>query len=158
VRRIRPFKIADRSRLVRTIDAVCGEGRWMSTTRFEPTESWLHALAEPRCSCHSLLVVEDAKKIVGWCRLFPREDTGMQETILGIGLLPAYRDRGIGTALVRQSLEWARDVGHGQVQLTTHPGNARAIHVFSRCGFSYAGRVRDESIEMTCGLQAPLDM
>jgi GNAT superfamily N-acetyltransferase len=154
---VRPFGTPDRSGLVQTIDAVCGENRWMSTTRFKPTAHWLHALAEPACSCHSLLVAEDAKQVVGWCRIFPGEDAGTRELTLGVGLLPAYRDRGVGTALVRQSLEWARDAGHGQVRLTTHPDNARAIHVFTRCGFAFTRRVGEDLIEMACDFQSPFE-
>ena len=155
--RIRSFGAADHDGLVRTIDAVCGEGRWMSTTQFEPTESWLHALAEPKCPCHSLLVVEDAGQVVGWCRIFPGEEAATHEPRLGIGLLPSYRERGIGSGLVCRSLAWAKNTRHAQVRLTTHCSNARAMHVFACCGFAYARHVDEDLIEMTCDLQAHLE-
>lgn len=154
---IRPFRIADHFELNQIIDAVCAERQWMSTHRFEPTPMWLHAMAEPTCPCHSLLVVEDIKKVVGWCRIFPEEDAAIQQTTLGVGLLPTYRDRGIGTTLVRRSLGWARDSGHCQIRLTTHSNNARAIHVFRRCGFALTRRVGEDLIEMTCNLPSPFD-
>jgi RimJ/RimL family protein N-acetyltransferase len=146
---IRPFLSGDHLGLVQTIDAVCSEGRWMKTTRFEPTPGWTHALEEPDCLCHLLLVAEDAGHVVGWCRTFPSEN-GAQATTLGIGLLPPYRDRGIGTALVRRSLRWTRERNYQRVRLTTHPDNARAIHVFTRCGFVFSGRVAQDALEMTC--------
>jgi len=150
---IRRFASRDRTQLIQTIDAVCGEGRWMSTTRFEPTPAWTHALEEPDCVNHLLLVVEDKDRVVGWCRTLPTKcQQDKQEATLGIGLLPAYRDRGIGTALVRQALAWAGGAGYQRIRLTTHPNNARAIHVFRRCGFSLTRRIDVNLLEMTCDL------
>jgi RimJ/RimL family protein N-acetyltransferase len=150
---IRPFQSGDCPGLVQAIDAVCGEGRWMKTTRFEPTPGWSHALEEPDCSCHLLLVAEDAGRVVGWCRTFPGErGNGAQEATLGIGLLSPYRDRGIGTALVRHALRWAKGAGYRRVRLTTHPDNARAIRVFARCGFVFSGHVTQDALEMACDL------
>jgi len=150
---IRPFAPDDHPGLIQAIDAVCGEGRWMSTTRFEPTPNWTHALEEPCCPCHLLLVAEDAGYVVGWCRTFPVDlQNGLQDATLGVGLLPEYRDQGIGTALVRESLAWAADVCYQSVSLTTRPDNARAIHVFTRCGFVFTGQVADLLLEMTCDL------
>lgn len=151
--RIRPFVSSDSSKLIQTINAVCGEGRWMKTTRFELTPAWTHALQEPECPCHLLLVVEDDGRVVGWCRVFPRDGSeDNQKVVLGIGLLPLYRDRGLGTALVRRSLAWAGDAGYRRINLTTHPDNARAIHVFQRCGFTFTGKTRGRMLEMTCAL------
>lgn len=157
--RIRPFASDDRPELIQTIDAVCGENCWMSTTRFEPTPDWIHALEEPRCACHLLLVVENGGYVVGWCRTFPEEGRDeAREATLGVGLLLPYRDQGIGTALVRQSLNWARDAGHQRVRLTTHPDNARAIHVFTHCGFTFTGQSSDTWLEMACDLACSLNI
>ncbi len=150
---IRPFVSDDRSGLVQAIDAVCGESRWMCTVRFEPTPAWTHALEEPRCPCHLLLVVKDAEHVVSWCRAFPRVGrSNAREATLGIGLLPPYRDRGIGIVLVRRSLNWAQNVGYQCVRLTTHPDNARAIHVFTCCGFASTQRIAEDVLEMSCYL------
>ena len=125
----------------------------MSIARFEPTPAWTHALQEPECPCHLLLVVEDGAQIVGWCRAFPKDGSNdAQEVVLGIGLLPPYRDRGLGTALVRRSMAWVGEAGYRRITLTTRPDNARAIHVFRRCGFVFTGKTRDRMLEMTCAL------
>ena len=156
---IRPFASDDRPDLIQAIEAVCGEGCWMRTICFEPTPSWIHALEEPLCACHLLLVVENARHVVGWCRTFPEEGRDeAREATLGIGLLPPYRDRGIGTALVRQSLSWAKNAGYQCVRLTTHPDNARAIHVFTRCEFTFTGQGSDNWLEMTCDLACSLNV
>jgi GNAT superfamily N-acetyltransferase len=139
--------------LIETINTVCGEGRWMNTRQFEPTPAWTHALEKPACVSHLLLLVEDVDSVVGWCRTFPESCQDSKPVVsLGIGLLPAYRNQGIGTSFIRRSLVWAIEVGLRRVTLTTHPANARAIHVFSKCGFSFSGQICNGSIEMRCDL------
>ena len=156
-RAIRQFISGDGANLIATIDTVCGEGRWMSTPRYEPTPTWTHALGQADCIRHSLLVVEVNHAIVGWCRLFSdRPCNGFQsEASLGIGLLPPHRDMGIGTALVRESLDWAFSVGISSVTLSTRTDNARAIRVFEKCGFGPTGHTSEGLLEMECKLRSP---
>jgi RimJ/RimL family protein N-acetyltransferase len=133
---MRPFVSNDRDSLITTIDAVCAEGRWMSRLHFQPTSAWQHALETPVCLRHSLLIVEDESKVVGWCRLWPSACIAQApEVELGVGLLPAYRNRGLGTALICQILAWARLTGLRRVVLTSRGDNTRALHVFRQCGF-----------------------
>ncbi len=133
---LRPFTPTDQDGLVAAINAVCAEGCWMSTPRFQPTPGWQHMLESPTCPHHLLLVAEDESRIVGWCRLLPTTCAdGAPEAELGIGLLPAYRGQGLGTGLVRLALAWAGATGLQRAWLTTRADNARAIHVFTRCGF-----------------------
>ncbi len=155
---IRPFVASDQSTLIETINAVCSEGQWMSTPRFEPTPAWIRALEEPTCIGHLLLIVEDMNYVVGWCRIF-RASCPSTESVasLGVGLLPAYRDQGIGTALVRWSLGWAAEAGQWRIMLTTYRDNARAIHVFTKCGFSFTGQTYNISVEMACDLPVAVD-
>jgi ribosomal protein S18 acetylase RimI-like enzyme len=150
---IRRYATSERDQLIQVIDAVCYECPWMSTTRFEPTPAWMHALQAPDSPDHFLLVVEAAGNIVGWGRIFPMGNEGQRQVgTLGIGLLPAYRDQGIGTALVRQILKQAKKVGYHRIYLSTHQDNGRARHVFSRCGFIVARRFDAKLLEMVCEL------
>ena len=134
---VRRFRMNDRPELVVAIDAVCGEGVWMCTPRFEPDACWEHALTAGACPGHLLLVAEDEHCVVGWCRLFPAQTDShtARQAELGIGLLPAYRDQGIGTDMLRRSLQWAQNMGLARVTLTARQDNQRALHVFGHCGF-----------------------
>lgn len=151
---IRRFGLCDSPGLVSTINAVCAEGRWMRTLRYEPTPAWEHALNDADCPEHLLLVVEDAARIVGWCRTFPTscQNGSSMQASLGIGLVPAFRDRGIGTALVRTSLDWARGAGLARITLTARPDNQRALHVFRKCGFTLVGEGHNGTVAMTVEL------
>jgi RimJ/RimL family protein N-acetyltransferase len=137
---IRRFTPSDRASLEKAINIVCAEGRWMSTSHFQPTPGWRHALEEPTCSRHCLLVVEDQDRIVGWCRVFPETCEGaVKEAELGVGLVTSYRNHGLGAALVRHALNWAGEADLHHVWLNTREDNARARRVFARCAFRPAG-------------------
>jgi ribosomal protein S18 acetylase RimI-like enzyme len=138
------------------IDAVCAEGRWMSTSQFEPTPVWTHALEKPNCPRHLLLVAEDENRIVGWCRLFPLSkcDGHASEAELGIGLLPEYRERGLGRTLVQQAIDWAAKTGVTHVALTVRVDNFRAIHLFEGCGLMVTDHGTDGWTKMICQPQS----
>ncbi len=120
----------------------------METQRYEPTPAWEHALGAPDCSCHLLLVVDNGKRIVGWCRVFPDKASNL-EAGLGIGLLPEYRDCHIGTALVQESIDWAQRRRLTRLCLRVRGDNARAIHVFSKSDFRCTLQSGDGWMEMT---------
>ncbi len=151
---VRRFVRSDRASLEEAINAVCAEGRWMSTSSFQPTPAWRHALEQPNCSNHCLLVAEEKGHIVGWCRVLPAACKGeVTKAELGIGLLPDYRNRGLGTVLVQRVLDWARETGLERLWLRTREDNTRARRVFARCGFFACGK-SDGWIRMIRQLQS----
>lgn len=143
---VRPYRARDRSTLEATINAVCAEGRWMETPRYEPTPAWEHALTEPDCPYHLLLIVADSDQIVGWCRAFPITSQNAAE--IGIGLLDRYRNRGLGTYLLQKAIHWANQSRFSYLGLTTRPENAHAIHTFEKLGFIPTGRMKGGQLEM----------
>jgi RimJ/RimL family protein N-acetyltransferase len=131
---IAKYRPEDREHLIAVINAVCSEGRWMHTARFNPTPRWTHALSHPECPDHLLLVPSAQGYPIGWCRVFPTDVS--KEANLGIGLLVSYRNQGLGTRLVHQAVTWAEHRGFSRLKLTTHLSNRRAIHIFEKCGFT----------------------
>jgi RimJ/RimL family protein N-acetyltransferase len=123
--------------LIATINAVCAERQWMETTSFELTPAWQHAFLKSDCACHKLLVAVHNSQCIGWCRAFPSQDRLAIE--LGVGLLAAYRDMGIGTNMVKQLIEWANAQKFQHIKITTRQDNQRAIHLFGMYGFVQIG-------------------
>jgi len=122
----------------------------MRTSRFEPTPAWEHALANPDCPCHLLLVAVDKSRIIGWCRVFPSGEG--REGEVGLGLLAPYRNRGLGTRMLRQAIEWAGEHQFTRLKLTTRADNGQAIRVFRRCGFVVTASVQGGWLEMALSL------
>jgi RimJ/RimL family protein N-acetyltransferase len=131
---ITKYRLDDREHLIAVINEVCYEGRWMHTSRFKATPRWTRVLSHPECPDHLLLVPRVEGRPIGWCRLFPTDTP--RESDLGIGLLPPYRNQGLGTCLIQQVVTWAEHRDFSHLKLTTRCDNWRAIHVFKKCGFT----------------------
>jgi RimJ/RimL family protein N-acetyltransferase len=52
-----------------------------------------------------------------------------------------WRGRGVGSALVRAALDWARGQGLHKLCLEVFPHNAAAIAMYRKCGFVEEGRL-----------------
>ena len=88
------------------------------------------------------LAVIDTKldRAVGWCDAQPRCRT---VGYLGVGLLPEYREKGIGRKLITKVLELSSSYGYKAVELEARQTNRRAIHLYESLGFRKTGIVRD---------------
>ena len=82
---------------------------------------------------------ETGEKIgAAWCRLPNAEDTGFaylndETPELGIALLPKFRGKGIGTALMKRLLEVTRQ-NYPAICLSVSPNNP-AMRLYERFGF-----------------------
>ncbi|TQM83690.1 ribosomal protein S18 acetylase RimI-like enzyme [Saccharothrix saharensis] len=56
---------------------------------------------------------------------------------------PGFRRRGVGEALVRDVLAWAREHGWARVQLRVFEGNETARRLYERLGFAGEGEIMD---------------
>jgi len=63
--------------------------------------------------------------------------------VLGIAVLPEFRGRGIGTALLREALQRARAFGFTRIELAYRAGNARVAALYERFGFVREGVQRN---------------
>jgi RimJ/RimL family protein N-acetyltransferase len=60
---------------------------------------------------------------------------------LGMFVADGWRGLGVGTALLRDAIRWARSVGVEKLELTVYPGNAAARALYERFGFVREGRL-----------------
>jgi len=108
----------------------------MSTTRFEPDRSWLHALSSPDCQLHQLVLALDDERIVGWCRIFPKQSVSTSRIgELGIGVVGTYCGNGLGKELIVETLIQAFDYGFEKIILSVALGNTQARKLFRNKGF-----------------------
>ena len=64
---------------------------------------------------------------------------------LGIAVTAAMQDRGYGTEAVSAMVRYGRDtLGLHRIFLKVFPDNARAIHVYEKCGFREYDRTEDD--------------
>lgn len=80
----------------------------------------------------------DSEHLVGVAGLRPgrREKTAHKATLFGMFVLPTYRGRGLGRALVDAELDHARSSPSLRlVQLTVTDSNVAAVGLYEACGF-----------------------
>jgi ribosomal protein S18 acetylase RimI-like enzyme len=95
------------------------------------------------------VVADDGGRIVGWCDV-RREPIPIyaHEGVLGMGLLPDYRGRGLGKRLLRTALDAARVTGFERVSLTVYGRNTRAAALYHKVGFVMEGsRLRGKKLD-----------
>lgn len=87
------------------------------------------------------LVAEKEDKIIGavWVRVINGDIKGYgfiddHTPEFGIALFPEYRNKGIGTALMQEMIEYLRKKGYRQTSLSVHKGN-KAIRLYRKLGF-----------------------
>jgi RimJ/RimL family protein N-acetyltransferase len=92
----------------------------------------------------TLLVADVAGELVASlsCRGGSRVATRHCGTI-GIMVAAAWRDRGIGRAMIEEVIAWAKDTGLlTRLDLSVLDGNDRAVHLYRKLGFQIEGRQR----------------
>ncbi|TVR92478.1 MAG: GNAT family N-acetyltransferase [Spirochaetaceae bacterium] len=102
----------------------------------EELQNYLHRLNQIGAS--RIVVAKESQRIIGCVTveaLTLPDQCGVGE--LGISVLKEYRDRGIGTRLMREVLSWAAGNAHiHEIILHVADANRRAIHVYTELGFT----------------------
>jgi RimJ/RimL family protein N-acetyltransferase len=79
--------------------------------------------------------------VVGWCDIIPSKREAFSHCgTLGMGLIKEYRGQGIGTRLLRATLQKARQNGLERVELEVFAANGAAIRLYEREGFRVEGK------------------
>lgn len=94
------------------------------------------------------LVAEVKQQIIGavWVRIMDDYGHIDNETpSFAISLYPEYRNRGIGTALMREMLEMLRQAGYRQASLAVQKANY-AVKMYKNLGFAVVGETPEEYI------------
>jgi RimJ/RimL family protein N-acetyltransferase len=139
---LRPARPTDASALSRLFAAVRAEGRWLVTSPSvvsEPSEAFF--IGEMiRDGDGLVLVAEAGGDMIGNVLVsLERNVASAHIGTLSICVADEWRDVGIGSALVRAAVDWARERGLLKVALGVFPDNERAIAVYERAGFVREG-------------------
>ena len=140
-----PFSIGpvtpdDVGGLSAAVEAVARERRYLAAVDgfgVEGTRAFVDGLAR---GGGVQLVVRSAGRVVGWCDVQRHAFEGFRHGgVLGIGLLPEWRARGVGAALLARTLEAVEAAGMTRVELEVFASNERAMRLFEGAGFVREG-------------------
>jgi RimJ/RimL family protein N-acetyltransferase len=88
----------------------------------------------------AVFVADDGGAIVGRLSI-ARDPHAASRHVADLGLMVAasHRRRGIGRALLRQAVEWAREAGVSKLELHVFPWNEPALALYEDFGFEREG-------------------
>jgi ribosomal-protein-alanine N-acetyltransferase len=92
-----------------------------------------------RSVCHIFVVRTPECSVAGFCAFWLVFD---EIHINNVAMRPAYRGRGIGTALIHHVLEEGRRLGARRATLEVRASNTAALRLYERLGFYVAGTRR----------------
>lgn len=126
--------------LHRALDSVAQERFYLALQEAPPLETLRAVILGNLARGIPEFVALDGDQVVGWCQisLFNREVFEHRGT-LGMGVVQAYRRRGIGQRLVAHALQKAKDMGLERVELEVFASNAPAIALYEKMGFVTEG-------------------
>jgi RimJ/RimL family protein N-acetyltransferase len=128
----------------RTLDFVARERRYLAFLEAPPIEEVRGFVRDIIKRGYPQYVAIASDDVVGWCDVVPMNRPVFAHIgVLGMGLLPPFRRRGIGTDLIRATLTAARTFGLHRVELTVWENNTGAIELYKKAGFAIEGLRRD---------------
>ncbi|MGZ5293731.1 MAG: diaminopimelate decarboxylase [Actinomycetota bacterium] len=148
---IRPARPRDAASFVEMWQAVVEEGRYVrSETVAHPTRVYRSRFRRPWTDQEAQLVAVEGERVVGHLYIQrERHPVTHHVATLGISVAPDRRGRGIGAALLDESIRWARSVGVEKIVLSVYPTNTAAISLYRRFGFVDEGRLARQSRRST---------
>ena len=137
---VRPAREEDIDAMVDLLAAVAEEGRWIGTEAPVDRERRRRRYAEDLQRDNTVVLVADAGgELVGELGLILAR-YGVAD--LGMLVAVGWRQRGVGSALLRAGIDWARQAGAHKIALQVWPHNRAAIALYERFGFQREGRLR----------------
>jgi ribosomal protein S18 acetylase RimI-like enzyme len=125
------------------LDVVAREHKYLVFLQAPPIEASREFIGNSIANRHPHFVALDGDRVVGWCDVTPRlwPATG-HSGVLGMGLLPEWRGRGVGRGLLERTLKAARAFPLTRVELSARADNEHAIALYRKVGFEVEGRRR----------------
>ncbi len=125
------------------LDIVARERKYLIFLEAPPIEAMLAFVRDNIAARHPHMVAVADGKVVGWCDIRRgARDAEAHCGSLGMGIIPGYRDRGLGKRLITAALEAAKAAGLHRVELNARAENLRAITLYERVGFEHEGIAR----------------
>jgi ribosomal protein S18 acetylase RimI-like enzyme len=128
-----------------TVDAVARERKFLALLEARPLLETEKFVLNHIGRGNPLFVVVSGEQVVGWCDIARKENrvVYLHCGVLGIGLLPHFRGRGIGRRLMETTIAAAFAAGMIRIELTVRESNANAITLYKSLGFNTEGLHRN---------------
>lgn len=136
--KIAPISEAHATSFHTCLDAVAREKRYLAQFEAPPLEHVRHFIRGNVIADVAQFVALDGSSVVGWCDILPKWAHAVRHCgTLGMGVLSAYRGRGLGRQLLTACLTKAKTKEIARIELEVRVDNAPAIKLYERAGFKH---------------------
>ncbi|MFT3734043.1 MAG: GNAT family N-acetyltransferase [Rhodocyclaceae bacterium] len=123
------------------VDAVAREKQFLAFTAAPPQEETRRFVEGNLENGNPQFVVLHEERVVGFCDVVRmRMDALRHGGVIGIGLLPEWRGRGIGRKLMTHTINAAWAAGFTRIELDVLQNNQRGMRLYESLGFRHEGR------------------
>lgn len=126
------------------VDSVAREHKYLAFLEGPPIHLTREFVLEQINNDWPQFVAIHEGKVIGWCDISSLDRPVFAHIgSLGMGVLAAYRGKGIGRALIDASLQKAKLKGLTRIELTVRENNKLAISLYKKFGFVSEGVHKD---------------
>ena len=90
-----------------------------------------------------LIVATDESGVIGWARLFPWKQRGIDVVEDLVYVDPVHQGKGIGRALLTELISQARGLGYKTIVATVATDNRSGLELHKKAGFETIGTIRN---------------
>ena len=90
-----------------------------------------------------LIVATDDSGVIGWARLFPWKQRGIDVVEDLVYVDPVHHGRGIGGALLTELIKQAKGLGYRTIVATVATDNRSGLQLHAKLGFEDVGTIRN---------------
>lgn len=144
---IRQIQLSDVASYRRAVGAVAREKKYLTTIDAYPLDQTTDYVRNHIDNNYAQYVAIHDDEVVGWVDITPSPRvTNRHIGTLGMGIIAAYRGRGLGSRLLAAAIEHAWNTGLTRLQLDVLVNNQRAIALYEKHGFQLEGTKRYASL------------
>ena len=131
------------------VDAIVGIYNWAVNQTFATIDS--EALSKEEAAAwweqhgrrSKLIVATDEGGVIGWARLFPWKQRGIDVVEDLVYVDPVHHGRGIGRALLTELIKQAQGLGYRTIVATVATDNRSGLQLHQKLGFETVGTIRN---------------
>ena len=137
---IRPIHIDDTIGFHSALSAVAAEEVYLLTTKSPPIEKMEAFVRSNIDNQNAQYVASSHGEIIGWCDITPFSKQSMSHVgTLGMGVISKYRRKGIGSKLLKATMDHAWKQGLKRLELEVFSSNKIAIKMYEKHGYAIEG-------------------
>jgi RimJ/RimL family protein N-acetyltransferase len=129
------------------LDVVGRERKYISFLKAPPIEQTRSFVMHNIANDIPQFIAKTKRMIVGWCDVCPKgQAIYAHSAILGMGVLPDHRNKGIRNALLDAALKKAFQKNIVRVELVVFSDNEHAVRLYKKFGFRIEGELQDDAV------------